>query len=86
MRRAFFTAAPGATLGIAEQLDVARACNEVELNRVRELVKGGYFKVNSATFRIISRGEVKGGRVKKTIEAVVRRSDEGSEILYYYED
>ncbi len=76
----------GATLGIAGQLDVARVCNEIELNRLRELVKGGYFKVRSNTFRIVSRGEIKGGRVKKTIEAVVRRSEEGSEILYYYED
>lgn len=44
------------------------------------------FKISSSTFRIASRGEVKGGRIRKTIEAVMERTDEGSEILYYHED
>jgi len=45
-----------------------------------------YFKFSSDTFRVIARGEVKEGRVKKTIEAVVGRDKEGSRTLYYYED
>ena len=44
------------------------------------------FKVNSNIFRIASRGEVREGRVKKTIETVVKRGKDKSEILYYYED
>ena len=45
-----------------------------------------YFKFSSNTFRISSKGEVREGRIKKTIEAVVKRSDKGTEVLYYYED
>ena len=45
-----------------------------------------YFKLSSNTFRIVSRGEVRGGRVKKTIEVVVKRDGGRAKILYYYED
>jgi general secretion pathway protein K len=45
-----------------------------------------YFKVNSNTFRVISKGNIKGSNVKKTIEAVVLRGKKGTEILYYYEN
>ncbi len=44
-----------------------------------------YFKFSSNTFRIVSCGEVRNGRVKKTIEAVVKRDNKESPILYYYE-
>lgn len=61
--------------------------DSVEEARLNDLVTNKQcFKVRSGTFRIISRGELKGGRVKKTIEAVVKRSADGSEILYYHED
>lgn len=47
-----------------------------------------YFKCSSSTFRIVSQGKVRGGRVKKTIEAVVKRGRTvgGSGIVHYYED
>ncbi|MFH0840245.1 MAG: hypothetical protein V1883_04435 [Candidatus Omnitrophota bacterium] len=70
---------------IGAKLTSALAINRVEFNRIEELKNAGYFKVMSACFRIRSRGEVKNGRVKKTIEAVIRRTDKGSEFLYYYE-
>lgn len=70
---------------IGAKLMSALAINQAESNRIEELKNAGYFKVMSDCFRIRSRGEVKNGRIKKTIEAVVRRTDKGSEILYYYE-
>jgi general secretion pathway protein K len=45
-----------------------------------------YLKSASNTFRVISTGAVKNGRVKKTIETVIQRSDDRPRILYYYED
>jgi len=58
-----------------------------EIGRINDLVVNKKcFKVNSDTFRIVSRGMVGGGKMKKTIEAVVKRTDDGSEILYYYEN
>ena len=45
-----------------------------------------YFKLSSSTFRIVSQGEVRGGRIKKTIEVVVKRNGGKARILYYYED
>lgn len=45
-----------------------------------------YFKFSSNIFKIVSRGEVKEGRAKKTIEAVYKRDEEDCPILYYYED
>ena len=74
------------TFGIATQLFNAGAIDAVELEGVKALVKAGDLKVNSNTFRIVSRGSVKEGRVKKTIEAVIRRDDKDSRIIYYYED
>lgn len=65
---------------------LAGGLTSVEQNYLNNLILGKkYFKVYSNTFRIISRGEVKDGRIKKTIEAVVKRTNEGSEILYYHE-
>lgn len=61
--------------------------DSIEEARLNDLITNKRsFKVYSNTFRIVSRGEVKGGKVKKTIEAVVKRTNEGSEVLYYYED
>ncbi|MDD5680593.1 MAG: type II secretion system protein GspK [Candidatus Omnitrophica bacterium] len=70
---------------ITAQLSSALTLNSVELNRILELKNAGYFKVLSAYFRIRSSGQVKNGKVKKTIEAVVKRTSKGSEFLYYYE-
>lgn len=70
---------------ITAMLQSAMTLNAVELNRVQEIKNAGYFKVMSNYFRIRSCGEVRSGRVKKTIEAVVKRTDNLSEILYYYE-
>ncbi len=74
------------TTTIAAQLSTALTFDPIELNRMTELVKGGYFKVRSENFRIVSHGSVKDRRVKETIEVVVRRADKDSEIVYYYED
>ncbi len=65
--------------------------NQAEYDRLNILLgnsksKEKYFKVNSNTFRVVSQGSVKNGKVKKTIEAVVSRGKEGTGILYYYED
>ena len=70
---------------ITAQLQSAMTLNAVELNRVEEIKNAGYFKVLSNYFRIRSVGEVKNGRVKKAIEVVAKRTDNLSEILYYYE-
>lgn len=70
---------------INAKLQSALTLTAVELNRVEELVKAGYFKVLSSVFRIRSRGEVKAGRIKKLIEVVVKRTDKRSEFLYYHE-
>ena len=58
--------------------------NQLEQVYFKNLKK--YFKFSSNTFRVASRGKVRNGRVKKTIEAVVNRNDKTSQILYYYED
>jgi len=71
---------------IVARLSTALTFDEVELNRVSELKEAGYFKIVSSTFRIASRGEVKEGKVKKTIEAVVERGKGAPQILYYHED
>ena len=60
--------------------------NAIAANYFLNKTQKGYFKFSSNTFRVVSRGEVKGGRAKQTIEAVVKRGEEASEILYYYED
>ncbi|MBL7071962.1 MAG: general secretion pathway protein GspK [Candidatus Omnitrophica bacterium] len=58
-----------------------------ELGRLNELVVNKKcFKVNTNTFRILSRGTVGDGKVRKTVEAVVKRSDAETGILYYYEN
>lgn len=69
---------------IGAQLSTALTLNQLELNRIEELKSAGYFKVMSAYFRIRSSGQVKNGKVKNTIEAVVKRADKGSEFMYYY--
>ena len=70
---------------INAKLQSALTLTAVELNRMEELTKAGYFKCMSEVFRIRSRGEVKAGRVKKAIEVVVKRTNKGSEFLYYHE-
>lgn len=70
---------------IGSKLMSALAVNHVELNRIEELKNAGYLKVASNCFRIRSRGEVKNGRIKKTIDAVVERTGNASKFLYYYE-
>ncbi|MBN1872574.1 MAG: general secretion pathway protein GspK [Candidatus Omnitrophica bacterium] len=46
-----------------------------------------YFKMNTDIFRIHSLGQVRDGKVKKTVEVVVKRIDrDKTEILFYYED
>ncbi|MEA3305922.1 MAG: type II secretion system protein GspK, partial [Candidatus Omnitrophota bacterium] len=61
--------------------------NLLEQKRLNELISDKKcFKVYSNIFRIVSRGEVKNGRIKKMIEAVIKRTDgEDSEFLYYHE-
>jgi len=71
---------------IAAELSAALILDGIEQKRVKELADSGFFKVRSDTFRVVSRGELKDGRIKKTIEAVIRRGDKGAELLYYYED
>ena len=63
----------------------AAILNAGERIRIEEMVSAGYFKVLSSCFRIRSTGEVRNGRVKKTIEVVVKRADKGSDFLYYHE-
>jgi len=70
---------------IGAQLASALTLNQAEFNRLEELKKAGYFKVMSGYFRIRSRGQVKNGKVKKTIEAVVKRTNKGTDFLYYHE-
>lgn len=70
---------------IAVKLKTAMTLNANELLRIEELKNAGYFKVMSDCFRIRSCGNVRNGRVKKTIETVVKRQDKGSATLYYYE-
>ncbi len=70
---------------INAQLATALTLTQVELNRIEELKNTGYFKVMSECFRIRSRGEAKNGRVKKAIEVVIKRTNKGSEFLYYHE-
>lgn len=64
-----------------------RGLDDLERDHLTYLAKEKkYFKFKSNTFRIISQGEVRGGRVKKTIEAVIKKDKKGSRLLYYYED
>jgi general secretion pathway protein K len=70
---------------IGAQLGSAMTLNQVEMKRIEDLKNAGYFKVLSGCFRIKSTGRVKNGKIKKTIEAVVKRTNKGSEFLYYYE-
>jgi len=71
---------------IVAQLATAMTFDLVEQKRIGELIKAEYFKVISGTFRVVSRGEVRGGRATKTIEAVVSRAEDDAQILYYHED
>jgi len=79
------TKSTGGSVGIVDQLRLANVCTETELVGIGKLVEKKAFKVKSDIFRIVSVGSVKGGKVKKTIEAVVKRSDKKTELLYYYE-
>jgi general secretion pathway protein K len=65
---------------------LAGGLNLLEQKHLNSLIQKKYFKVYSNTFRVISQGQLGGGRVRKTIEAVVKRDENGSQILYYYED
>ena len=58
-----------------------------EMARLNDLVVNKkIFKVTSGTFRIVSRGTAVGGKVNKTIEAVINRTKDGSSIIHYYEN
>ncbi len=58
-----------------------------EIARINDLViNKKIFKVSSNTFRIISRGVAGDGRARKTIEAVVKRTDKETEMLDYHEN
>lgn len=63
------------------------ALTGAELERMEYLInEKKAFKLKSDVFRISSTGSVRDGRVKKTIEAVVSRTADGAEILYYGEE
>ncbi len=70
---------------ISAKLASSLALSQAELNRAEELKNAGYFKVMSGYFRIKCRGEVKNGRIRKTIEAVANRDAKGTGLLYYHE-
>ncbi len=68
--------------------DIRTIPAQVGLDQVEQIIFDNikqYFKFSSNTFGVVSCGEVRNGRVKKTIEAVVKRDNKKSPILYYYE-
>ncbi len=67
--------------GAEQQLNASESLSPQEAAQITNLVSQNRLKVNSSVFRIRSQGSLREGKVRRTVEGVVRRETKGADLL-----